>query len=224
MSGQRRVGSSVGSGFEDDLRRRARDLQDEAGQFEHGALVGVPDVDGADERRVEERHEAADLVLDETQAPGLAAVSVHGQRITPQCLHDEVGHDAAVAGGEPRAVGVEDAHDAHVDAVRPVHGHGQALGEPLGLVVDAARPRRIDVAPVALHLRVHLGVAVDLAGARHQEPRLVRPGQLEQPPGALAAHGQRVERPGEVRRRRRRGGQVAHGVDLAPRRAARPSR
>ena len=43
------------------------------------------------------------------------------------------------------------------------------------------------------------------------------PGQLEQPAGALAAHGQRVEGPGEIRRRRRRRGQVAHGVDLAPR-------
>ena len=39
-----------------------------------------------------------------------------------------------------------------------------------------------------------LGVAVDLAGAGHEEPRLVVPGQLEQAPGALAARGQGLER------------------------------
>ena len=119
-------------------------------------------------------------------------------------------------GDEPRAVGVEDAGDAHVDAVRAVHGHGEALGEPLGLVVDAARPGRVDVAPVGLDLGVHLGVAVDLARARHEEPGVVRSGQLEQAARALAADGQRVEGPGEVRRRRRRDGQVAHGIDLGP--------
>ena len=41
------------------------------------------------------------------------------------------------------------------------------------------------------------------------------PGQLEQPAGALAPDRQRVEGPGEIRRRRRRGGQVADGIDLA---------
>ena len=61
---------------------------------------------------------------------------------------------------------------------------------------------------------MHLGVAVDLACARHQEPRAVGAGQLEQPAGALAAHGQRVEGAGEVGRRRRRRGQVADGIDF----------
>ena len=62
---------------------------------------------------------------------------------------------------------------------------------------------------------MHLGVAVDLAGAGHEEAGVVRPGQLEQPAGALAPHGQGVEGPGQIGRRRGRGGQVGHGVDRA---------
>ena len=87
------------------------------------------------------------------------------------------------------------------------------LGEPLGLVVDTAWPGGVDVAPVGLDLGMDLGVPVDLARACHEEAGLVCPGQLEQPTGALAADRQRVERPGEVGRRRGRRGQVAHRVD-----------
>ena len=196
MSGQRRVGSSVGSGSKtipdvDPVTSRTK-----CARSRHGALVGVADVDGAGERGVEQGQQAPDLVVDEAQAPGLAAVPVDGQGLAPQGLHDEVGHDPAVARREPGAVGVEDPGDAHVHPVGAVHGHGQALGEPLGLVVDAARAGRVDVAPVALDLGVHLGVPVDLAGARHEEAGAVRPGQLEQAPRALAARPPACRRAG----------------------------
>ena len=91
------------------------------------------------------------------------------------------------------------------------------------------RPGGVDVAPIALALRVYLGVSVDLAGAGHQEAGSLAPGELEQAAGALTAYRQRVERTGEIRRRRRRRGQVAHGIDLGRRKptptypAARPS-
>jgi len=48
------------------------------------------------------------------------------------------------------------------DAVHPVVGHRDGLRETLGLVVHAARPHRVDVAPVVLTLRVDQRVAVDL--------------------------------------------------------------
>ena len=201
MSGQRRVGSSVGSGSKTISEAEPVTSRTKWASSSMVRSSGFPMLTGPTSEESRRASEAPDLVLDEAEAPRLAAVPVHGQGLAPQRLHDEVGDDAAVAGGQPRPVRVEDAHDAHVDAVRPVHGHGQALGEALGLVVDAARPGGVDVAPVALHLGMHLGVAVDLAGARHQEARPVLPGQLEQPAGALAAHGQGVEGPGEVRRR-----------------------
>ena len=49
--------------------------------------------------------------------------------------------------------------------------HRDRLGEALRLVVDRPGTDRVDVAPVALGLRVHERVAVDLAGRREQEPR-----------------------------------------------------
>ncbi len=91
--------------------------------------------------------------------------------------------------------------------------HGQRLGEPLGLVVDAARPDRVDVTPVGLGLRVHLGIAVDLAGRGQEEPRPVGLGQLETAPGALAAHGQGLERKGQIVGGRGRAGQVEDAGD-----------
>ena len=89
------------------------------------------------------------------------------------------GHGAAVAQPHARAVGVEDADDLRVDAVKAVVGHRHRLGEALGLVVDAARADRVDVAPVGLLLRVLERVAVDLGRRGEHEPRLLRLRQAE---------------------------------------------
>src|SRR2546430_10147221 len=45
----------------------------------------------------------------------LRAVAVHRERLAPQRLHDEVGHDPAVVGSHARAVRIEDPHDARID-------------------------------------------------------------------------------------------------------------
>ena len=116
----------------------------------------------------------------------------------------------AVVGTQAGPVGVEDADDGHVGAPRAVVGHGQRLAEPLGLVVDASGADRVDVAPVRLGLGMHLRVTVDLAGGRHQEAGAVALGQLQAVPGALASHGQGLERKGQVVGRRGRTGQVEH--------------
>ncbi len=60
-------------------------------------------------------------------------------------------------------------------------------------------------------------VAVDLARAGHEEPRIVRQGQLQEPPCALAANSQRLEWALEIRRGRSWAGQVADGVNLGVR-------
>ena len=91
----------------------------------------------------------------------------------------------------PRAVGVEDADDPGLDAVVAVIGHGDGLGEPLGLVVAAAGADRVDVAPVVFALGVDLGVAVDLGRARQQEPGILG---LGQPQGVVRAQRADLER------------------------------
>ena len=103
-----------------------------------------------------------------------------------------------------RAVGVEDADNLGVHAVVAVVGDGHRLGEPLGLVVDAARPDRVHVAPVRLTLRVLQRVAVDLGGRRQHEPRALGLGEAQGLVRAEGAHLQRLNRQFEVVDRARR--------------------
>ena len=111
----------------------------------------------------------------------------------------EEGRDrAAVVRAHARAVGVEDADDRGVHALLAVVGHRQRLGVALGLVVDAARADRVDVAPVALGLRVDLRVAVDLGGRGGQEARAVLLGQPERVVRAVGADLERVQRQPQV--------------------------
>ena len=141
------------------------------GQLQDRELVRVPDVHRPDVVGVEQRDEPADLVVDVAERPRLLAVAVHRERLAPHRLHEEVRHHPPVGGPQPRTVGVEDAHDAHVEVVAAVVRERERLGEALRLVVDAARADRVDVAPVVLGLRVHLRVAVHLARGREEEPR-----------------------------------------------------
>ena len=196
----------------DDLRRRTGHLQDDPGQIEHGVLVGVPDVHGTGDPGVEQGQDAGHLVVDETEAPGLATVAVDGEGPAVEGLGQEVGDDPAVAGPKPGPVGVEDPDDPDVGAVGPVPGHGEGLGETLGLVVDAAGPDRVHVPPVGLGLGMDGGVAVDLAGGGQDEPGPVVLGQLQSVAGPLAAHGQSLEGTGQIVGRRGRAGEMEDGV------------
>ena len=105
--------------------------------------------------------------------------------------------------------------DAGVDVVGLAVGQGHGLGEPLGLVVDAARSDRVDVAPVRLRLRVHLRVAVDLGGRGEHETGVLVAGQAQGVQRADRPHLQRLDRHAEVVDGRRRAGEVQDEVDRA---------
>jgi hypothetical protein len=117
-------------------------------------------------------------------------------------------------GAHPRAIGVEDADDRGVDSLLAVVGHGQRLGVALCLVVDAARADRVDVAPVVLPLRVHLRVAVDLAGRGDQKAGALELGDAEHVVGPVGADLESVQRQPQVVDRTRWRGEVVDEVDV----------
>ena len=170
------------------------------------------------------REQPVDLVAHVAERAGLLAVAVDGERLAAHRLREEVRHDPPVGRAEPGPVGVEDAHDLGVDAVLAVVRHRDRFGVALRLVVHRARPDAVDVAEVALGLRVHERVAVDLAGRREQEARAVRSREVERVARADRADLEGLDRMREVLGRARGAGEVQHRVDRAVDGDARRSR
>ncbi len=202
--GRRRPGSSIGSGSCTSGDRDPVSSSTSSRQLVDGVLDRTADVHRRGDRRVEQGEEPADLVVDVGERPGLAAVAVDRQRLAAQRLHDQVRHRPPVVGTHPRPEGVEDPHDAHVEVVVAVVRRGHRLGVALGLVVDAARADRVDVAPVRLGLRVHERVAVHLGGRGEEEGRPLGLGQPEPVVRAEAADLQDLD--GDALEVDRRGG------------------
>ena len=197
----------------DDLRARPGDLDDGLRELEQRELVRIADVHRLVIAGLGEADDAVDQVADEAERTGLGPVAEDGDRPVLQRLAHEGRDGAAVVRAHPGAVGVEDADDRGVHALLAVVGHRERLGVALGLVVDAARADRVDVAPVALGLRVDLRVAVDLGGRGGQEARAVQLGQAERVVGAVGADLERVQRQPQVVDRRGGRGEVVDEVD-----------
>src|SRR4029453_10374667 len=87
-------------------------------------------------------------IREKNERAGLRAVVKNGEVLPAQSLPDERRDDTAIAYAHSRAVSVKDPHNFRVDPVEAVISHGHCLGETLGLIVNAARPDRVDVAPV----------------------------------------------------------------------------
>ena len=155
--------------------------------------LGLPMFTGSLDVGVEQRRDAAHLVVDVAERPGLAPGAVHRQRFAVERLHEEVRHDPTVGRSQPRPVRVEDANDRGRQTVEPLVRHRQRLGEPLRFVVDRTRAGGIDVAVVRLGLRVHVRIAVDLAGRRDEEPR-VAPTARDRARAGCRASRRRVSR------------------------------
>src|SRR5581483_11596126 len=203
-----------GERFKDDLARGGRDLDHGLGELEHRHLViGVAEV----HRQVlaAERKEAqpADQVIDVAERARLRPVAVDGQRLAVERLVDEVDRSAAVVTAHARAVGVEDARDARVHSLLLVVRHRQRLGVALRLVVDAARPDRVHVAPVGLRLRMHLRVAVHLARRGDQKAGALPLGETKGVMRAVGADLQRRKRHAHVVHRAGKRREMEHEVD-----------
>ena len=160
-----------------------------------------------------EQDQAADQVVDVTEAPGLRAVAEDGDRLLLHRLTHERRDRAPVVRAHAWAVGVEDADDRGVDALLAVVGHRQRLGVALRLVVDAARADRVHVAPVRLRLWVHLRIAVDLARGGEQEASALELGEPERVVRPVGADLERLQRQAQVVDRAGRAREVVDEVD-----------
>jgi hypothetical protein len=114
----------------------------------------------------------------------------------------------------PRPVGVEDPGHLDPHASGAVEVEEERLGGTLALVVAGAGAYRVDVASIAFGLRVHLGIAVDLARARLEDHSTRGCGVLEQMEGAQHARLQSVDRVALVLRRRSGAGKIVDLVGL----------
>ncbi len=202
MSGCRVCGSSTGSG----LKTMGLELP---------TAVGIADVAGVPQVAHQQPPDPFDEVVDVAEGAGLLAGAEDSHGLAGEGLLDEGGNHPAVAHPHPRPIGVENAHDAHLQAVIPVIRHGHRLGEALGLVVDATRTDRVDVAPVGLFLRVLLGIAVDLGGGGEEEAGSLRLGQAEAVVGAERADLQGLDGQLEIVDGRGGRGEVEDEVDRA---------
>src|SRR5713101_4312041 len=218
LLGERDIRSSlpgivVGQWLEHQLRAASDDLVHELGELVHRELLGVSDVHGPDVLGVEQREQPAYLVVDVAERSGLGAGPVDGDRVAAHRLREEVRHDPAVPGPQPRSVRVEDARNLGVEPMQAVIGHGEGFRVALGLVVHRTGPDAVDVAPVGLRLRVHERVAVDLAGGRKKKPGVMLVREIERVACADRTDLERGDGMSEVLRRAGGTGEVQHEVD-----------
>jgi hypothetical protein len=189
---------------------------DRLGEFADRDLHRIADVDRAGDvvRRVHQPHRAVDEVVHVAERARLQPLAIERDGLAAERLHDEVGDHAAVVGVHARPVGVEDAQHLDAQPVLAVVVEEQRLGAALAFVVAGADADRVDVAPVVLALRVHLRVAVDLAGRGLQDLGLHALGQAEHVDGTVHAGLGGLHRVVLVVHRRGRAGEVVDLVDL----------
>jgi hypothetical protein len=99
----------------------------------------------------------------------LAPVAIDSDVVSSQGLADHIGNDTAIVRTHARSVGVEDSCNADIHALGSRRVESESLGCTLALVITGTWPRRIDIAPVILWLRMDLWVAIDLARGSKQE-------------------------------------------------------
>ena len=213
MSGRRCFGSFTGSASNTmGLSDAVREITFSASSSSVNSS-GLPMFTGRCSSDSASRRMPSHQVVDVAERARLRTVAEDRDRLAREGLPHEGRDGAAVVGAHAGSVGVEDSHDRGVDALLPVVGHRQGLCVALCLVIDAARANWIDVAPIALGLRVHVRVAVDLARGRRQEARAVGLGQPEHVVRAVGADLERVQRQAQVVDGARRAGEVQHQVD-----------
>ena len=113
-----------------------------------------------------------------------------------------------------RAVGVENPRHLDPQFVLPPIIEEQSFGAALAFIIARARADRIDVAPVVLGLRMHVGIAIDFRGRGLENFRLHALGETQHVDGAVHAGLGRLHRVVLVVDGRGRTGEIVDLVDL----------
>jgi len=150
------------------------------------------------------------------EAARLEAVAEERYVLVAEGLHDEVGDYAPVLRVHVGPVGIEYAHHPRIDAVFAAIVGGKCLGAALALVVAAADADGVDVAPVALDLRMHERIAIDFARGGVENLRLRLERKVEHVHHAQDARLHRLHGVVLVVDGARRAGKVVYFVELAP--------
>src|SRR5687767_4175453 len=79
-------------------------LENQVRELAHRELVRVADVGRLYAPGIEQLVDPLDLVVHVAERARLTPVAVHGERLTPEGLHDEVRDHAAVAGAHARTI------------------------------------------------------------------------------------------------------------------------
>src|SRR5206468_4248917 len=115
----------------DDVALAPRQREYPLGELPHRELVRVANVGRIGAAVLEQADDALDEIVHIAEGTRLRAVTVHGERLAAQRLHDEVRYDAPIVRTHAGAIGIEDAHDARVEAVIAMIGHRQCFREAL---------------------------------------------------------------------------------------------
>ena len=152
------------------------------------------------------------------EAAGLESVAKQGDILVVERLHDEVGDHAAVLGMHVGSVCIKDSHHADIHAILAAVVRGEGFGATLALVVARADADCVHIAPIALDLRMHEGIAIYLACGGMKDLRLGLERQVQHVHHAENAGLHRLDGVVLVVDRAGRAGEVVDFVELSPER------
>mmetsp|Transcript_14834 Transcript_14834/g.28216 ORF Transcript_14834/g.28216 Transcript_14834/m.28216 type:complete len:312 (+) Transcript_14834:442-1377(+) len=165
--------------LEDNLSLGVDDVLDGIGEFENGVFSGVSDVDGAHVVAVHEANKSINLIVYITEATSLVALPVDGDRLVTKGLDNEVANNTTVVLKHTRTICIKDTCDADLKVVLAMILHAKSFRDTFAFIVAGADTDWVNISPVLLHLRVHLGISVDFGSGCDEESGLASLGQTK---------------------------------------------
>src|ERR1035437_3314799 len=187
------LGVVLGQRLERDLRLAPRHAADPFGEFQNRHLARIPQVHRIPFLGEHQPGQPLHHVAHVTEAARLRAIAKDREGLAAQGLIQKCRHHAAVVQLHARAVSIEDARDVRPHAMLAVIRHGEGFGETLAFVVAGARPHRVYVPPVGLHLRMDQRVAVTSRRGGHQVSRAFFASQFQHAARPHRPHVQRFD-------------------------------
>src|SRR5881409_1418518 len=117
----------------------------------------------------QQRRDAANHVIDVTEAPCLRPAAEDRERLALDRLDNKIRDHASVIRSHAWSIRIKNTDDARIQPVIAMVGHRHRLAEAFGFIIDAARTDRVDIAPIRFRLRVDQRVAIHFRRAGQQK-------------------------------------------------------